>query len=542
MATIPNKLFKWSQGGITYYQVLPDYNVSSELQRVDNPQEAKDYVAQLRGMGTYRPGDRSGPQFDVQSVANQIEAELAKLQTSPDSGNIAEYVSPWGEKLTNIPQSQITDIEKGWAAGTLLSPEQFRALNVPSTNNTGTIINPSNAPAYDTSGIKSTAKTLSASVQAQVDEIAKQFAKIQEQANQLIAQRTQTTTTPTSTPTPMASSDQSNWDKLMAMFKGGQQQISNLPAVPTLEEATNKYLAGLGYTPESFKKVKDLNDQLTALREQSNNLENQKQQALDTIAGRPGTTIDFNNAETNRVLRSYATQETYLAGKASLLTAQIAALSGDYEKATQAAQNYVTAATAAHTQLVNDIKWSMDFYKDVYSAMDSSERQKVQDALQAARDAETKRHNKAMEEAKTVIGGTNDTKFWSEIDAGKNELQQGATWGEVWNRIKMQFPDVANETIDNALGTYWKTPGAYQNYTAQKKGEGVSQETLVQQNNLQSAFEEDKNAGKTREEIETAYKTQNNTTTIPDGVKQILDQLFPKKKWWESTIDNLLMR
>lgn len=74
---------------------------------------------------------------------------------------------------------------------------------------------------------------------------------------------------------------------------------------------------------------------------------------------------------------------------------------------------------------------------------------------------------------------TTDTAFWSVVDKGKTELQQGETWGNVFNRVKAQFPSVPDAKIDNALGVSWKEPGAYQKWVAQKKGT-VSNESLVE--------------------------------------------------------------
>jgi hypothetical protein len=132
--TIKNKLFRWTQGGITYYQTLPDYNVSKELTRVNDPQEAKDYIAKLRGMGTYVPGSRTGPQFDVQSVATQTEAELNRYLSSPESDYVSEYTAPWGEKLTMVPKSQIQAIEAEQAkvkSGELVQVGTRGSANVP---------------------------------------------------------------------------------------------------------------------------------------------------------------------------------------------------------------------------------------------------------------------------------------------------------------------------------------------------------------------------------------------------------------------------
>lgn len=75
-------------------------------------------------------------------------------------------------------------------------------------------------------------------------------------------------------------------------------------------------------------------------------------------------------------------------------------------------------------------------------------------------------------------GSPGDTKFWSRIDATRNELQQGETWGSVWNRIKTQFPSVSNEKIDNALGGGikdgvpwgWARSGASQEFQSANSG------------------------------------------------------------------------
>ena len=71
----------------------------------------------------------------------------------------------------------------------------------------------------------------------------------------------------------------------------------------------------------------------------------------------------------------------------------------------------------------------------------------------------------------TGLSDAQDTKFWSRIDAGKNELQQGEPWGNVWNRIKQQFPGVSNAEIDNALGTSWREAGAFEKFKGGGKEE-----------------------------------------------------------------------
>ena len=66
------------------------------------------------------------------------------------------------------------------------------------------------------------------------------------------------------------------------------------------------------------------------------------------------------------------------------------------------------------------------------------------------------------------------TRFFGEIDSGVNELQQGREWGEVWDRIKLQFPTVPSNVIDKALGTQWREAGAFQEFQAKKGGGTLS--------------------------------------------------------------------
>jgi hypothetical protein len=280
----------------------------------------------------------------------------------------------------------------------------YQTVPVPSPNNAGTIVDTSNSPAVDTSKFKSDANTLNLSTQKQISDISAQIAKIQEQANKLQPQGTSKTgLSPVSGSTTGAQVDaqgnsydaqgnpikeqpteQSNWDKLMGIFNQGKEKISNLPALPTVEEATNKYLAGLGITPEAMKQVGDLNNQLTVANKQIQDLENQKNVEIGNLSNNPELTGSDITSLTNKINRTYAIKEANSVASSSLLTTQINMLTGNYEKANAAAQNYVQAATAAQRQTVQDIEYTMDFYKDVYSAMDASDQKQLQMALSAA--------------------------------------------------------------------------------------------------------------------------------------------------------------
>lgn len=54
--------------------------------------------------------------------------------------------------------------------------------------------------------------------------------------------------------------------------------------------------------------------------------------------------------------------------------------------------------------------------------------------------------------------------FSSATQQAINELQSGTPWSSAWNRVKTLYPNIPDATIDNALGTQWRDPGAYENY------------------------------------------------------------------------------
>ena len=117
-----------------------------------------------------------------------------------------------------------------------------------------------------------------------------------------------------------------------------------------------------------------------------------------------------------------------------------------------------------------------------------------------------------------------ETAFWSAIDKAKNELQQGEVWGNVWNRVKNQFPKVDNAQIDNALGTSWREPGAYQKFLSGKEKPPATLEQIKSQ--TKSIFQQYKDSGYKRKDIENQWKSENNTTTLSPIVKSILDEMF----------------
>ena len=65
-----------------------------------------------------------------------------------------------------------------------------------------------------------------------------------------------------------------------------------------------------------------------------------------------------------------------------------------------------------------------------------------------------------------VPGGS----YAAAISSGISSLQTGKAWGDVWNAIKKDYGNVANEQIDKDLGVQWREAGAYESYIAQQQG------------------------------------------------------------------------
>ena len=76
---------------------------------------------------------------------------------------------------------------------------------------------------------------------------------------------------------------------------------------------------------------------------------------------------------------------------------------------------------------------------------------------------------------KATMTSATTASFYNAVDEARKLLTTGTNWGIAWDRIKSQFPDVDNVTIDSNLGgnegaDFWKQQGAYQIF----KGQGVN--------------------------------------------------------------------
>lgn len=246
-------------------------------------------------------------------------------------------------------------------------------LTIDNTSVTNPIIDMSSAPTNrtDTSNIG----TNFASISSGLENVKSQLLALQ-------GEQAKTKETPTTGGEATNTTGTPDWvNKLTSLFTQGQEKMGEAPVTPTLDEVTNSILAKFGYTPESFKQVSSLTNELGTLNQQIAALDTQESLELARVEGLGGQTADFGNAEANRISREYAIRKAGVSAKASAITAQVSALTGAYDKAESAAKDYVNYATAERKQFIDDIKYSIDFYKDVYEKMDESDRQRVNDLL-----------------------------------------------------------------------------------------------------------------------------------------------------------------
>lgn len=320
-----------------------------------------------------------------------------------------------------------------------LDPNQ--SYLAPPTSVSNPIIDNSNAPVVSVDN--SNQKTTFDSIQSTINNIKDVLAGLQKQQ----------TTTPTTPTTPTPAPEQTLLQKIFENKPSIDAQIAGVPATPTLEQQINTELAKFGYTADSFKQVAGLSDQLTSLNKQMADLESKKTAELSNLQGEAGSTGFISNAEAT-VKRKYAPMEANLSMKSSALSTQINTMMGNYKQAEQSAADYVTAATQQHTQLVSDIKYSMDFYKDVYTNMDTSTKNMANLTLQKAQLEETKRHNQAQEDIDTVKAQASTDSVGSNfIDIMQKNIDAGLS-PEVAAREAAAFSEnlgipVSQKTLDN---------------------------------------------------------------------------------------------
>jgi len=113
---IKYKPYKYKVNQKTYYEILPDYNVSRTMKPA-TIEEVQKHMKEWEGKTDTWSRD----------YLKALRGGLSKIQTG-QSDYVAKYTMPWGEKATFVPKSQIAEIEKAQREGLpIISPEQYKA-------------------------------------------------------------------------------------------------------------------------------------------------------------------------------------------------------------------------------------------------------------------------------------------------------------------------------------------------------------------------------------------------------------------------------
>jgi hypothetical protein len=129
MPTIPNKIYKSTTHGYPVYQILPAYNVSSELTEVPKEQALTEIQQVMQEWGSKKvaAGQPNAGVLQYPDLVKGYQDILGQIQNmSQDSGYIDKVTTPWGETLTNVSPETMAKINK---EGFGMSPQQFKDQN-----------------------------------------------------------------------------------------------------------------------------------------------------------------------------------------------------------------------------------------------------------------------------------------------------------------------------------------------------------------------------------------------------------------------------
>ena len=271
-------------------------------------------------------------------------------------------------------------------------------------------------------------------------------------------------------------------------------------------------------------------------------------QATDRMAS-----TNFMNNQIAQINRNSAVVLNQKAANINAKTATLEALRGNFESARSYVNEAVKNATATFEYNYNLYKTFAEINQEQFDALDGVYKEAYSFAVDKAKsDYETTYNEKqkvgelmitynaginindSLETAYQKIarsggktykttgwgGGANNlpTGFEAQVQKAVTDLQQGESWGTVFNRMKTFFPTVSDAQIDMALGKdQWSQPGAYEKFKG--KIEPTPKELVEKAKNEWFNKEEVLTAGYPKAVVEEVFKEE---TTTPSW----------KNLWW----------
>lgn len=295
-----------------------------------------------------------------------------------------------------------------------------------------------------------------------------------------------------------------------------------------------------GYYAEQKAKIAEIE----ALSQDYNSTVAAKDAQINQATDRMAST-NFMNNQIAQINRNAAVVLNQKAANINAKTATLEALRGNFESARSYVNEAVKNATATFEYNYNLYKTFAEINQEQFNALDSVYKEAYSFAVDKAKsDYETTYNEKqkvgelmitynaginindSLETAYQKIarsggktykttgwgGGANNLPTWFEAQVQKavTDLQQGESWGTVFNRMKTFFPTVSDAQIDMALGKdQWSQPGAYEKFKG--KIEPTPKELVEKAKNEWFNKEEVLTAGYPKAIVEEVFKEETTT-------------------------------
>ena len=305
-------------------------------------------------------------------------------------------------------------------------------------------------------------------------------------------------------------------------------------------------LATLGYTPESLAKKQNLEGQLLDYQRQIGELESQKQQALMqselSMQGR-GTAALL--GEKGIIERGYNSRIAAKSAEAGIVQMQYNMEQGNREEAMKMADTVMKYKMYEYEQKVADLEWTFSTYTDLFQIMSKQENDKwdkqykvITDERDEAYRQERAKMDDYFKQAGLELDWAQEARLGAEtgtsgIDTTSRYIQDPQN-----PNVSIPNPNYGKKIIEEkllsvaeakSLGVPYGTTESKAMTMGKVPGE-VNLEDVVR--NTKTTFQQYKDIGYTRKQIEDQWKADNSGSEIPKLVSDVLDELFGQSKPW----------
>jgi hypothetical protein len=344
------------------------------------------------------------------------------------------------------------------------------------------------------------------------------------------------------------------------------EMLNEYQNAPSKQEMTQQLYEQYGI-PNDIQTVNQLNSSALSVRAELDKITQQESDEIYAIQNRPGVDIGGTRAMTTSIQNKYAKQKSDLTASLNsyLLQAQIA--QGNLVNAQNYADKIVAASTYDSEQkykMLVDLKSSaMDWYK----VLDSNEKAVYDNQLKAFQDQYQQQKDERKQivswatspnTAAALIGKDLSTISFDDAAAAVQDYVSQKVLSEPapttpTDKIDTTIASQINSAVDqyklnptgfrenfvdsltSEFGEPYRDYISQQVYALMPDLPGQTTETLTPQQQLdqdRSVFQQYKDAGYSRQDVENQWLTDNKQTSIPSPVQQILDDIYGKKSWW----------